>query len=347
MKKTSVKEIARLANVSIGTVDRVLHNRGRVAKETEKKIKKIIRELDYKPNVYARNLKLAKNYKFSVLMPEVRQDSSYWTLPYEGMIKASNELSTLKVNVQYYNFNRYQEESFYTQCKKAIEDNPDGLIIAPVLYEAAKNFIGCIPESLPYVFFDSLVPGANPLSIIAQDPFRSGRLAASLMCLLLPAGGEVVIIRNLPRDYHIDQRVKGFLDYFRDRENFFLLVFDIQYHENDNLFDNIIEQIKNQHPDIKGLFVTHANTYPFVHALTEPGKAKKLAVIGFDLIRENVDLLKTGQIDFLISQKPKVQGYQSIYALYRHLILKEPVSPKILMPLEIISKENIEESSLL
>ena len=46
----TIKEIAALAGVSRGTVDRVLNNRGAVNPETAEKIRKIAKELDYKPN---------------------------------------------------------------------------------------------------------------------------------------------------------------------------------------------------------------------------------------------------------------------------------------------------------
>ena len=62
----TIKEIAELAKVSIGTVDRVIHNRGRVSKETEKKIKAIIDELNYQPNFFAKNLKLSKEFNFNL-----------------------------------------------------------------------------------------------------------------------------------------------------------------------------------------------------------------------------------------------------------------------------------------
>ena len=45
----TIKEIAELAGVSRGTVDRVLNNRGSVNEETAEKIRRIIRQLDYKP----------------------------------------------------------------------------------------------------------------------------------------------------------------------------------------------------------------------------------------------------------------------------------------------------------
>jgi len=53
---SGVKEIARRAKVSIGTVDRVLHNREGVSEKTKTKINKIIQELDYQPNILARRL---------------------------------------------------------------------------------------------------------------------------------------------------------------------------------------------------------------------------------------------------------------------------------------------------
>ena len=46
-KKIRIKDIAQLANVSVGTVDRVLHNRGNVNEEKWEKVMKIINELSY------------------------------------------------------------------------------------------------------------------------------------------------------------------------------------------------------------------------------------------------------------------------------------------------------------
>ena len=59
----TIKDIAKLANVSIGTVDRVIHNRGYVSPDTKKRVKQAIKTLNYTPNIYARQLKLAKKYE--------------------------------------------------------------------------------------------------------------------------------------------------------------------------------------------------------------------------------------------------------------------------------------------
>ena len=70
----TIKEIAREANVSIGTVDRVVHGRGRVAQKTTELVKKIIQESGYKPNIFGSRLSLSKDYIFAVIMPRLHQD---------------------------------------------------------------------------------------------------------------------------------------------------------------------------------------------------------------------------------------------------------------------------------
>ena len=74
----TVKEIATLAGVSIGTVDRVLHGRGRVSAETKAAIEAIVKERGYTPNPIARRLKSGRTYRFSVLIPGRNEDSGYW-----------------------------------------------------------------------------------------------------------------------------------------------------------------------------------------------------------------------------------------------------------------------------
>ncbi len=74
----TIKDIAKLSDVSIGTVDRVIHKRGFVSSDTKEKVEWAIKELKYTPNIYARQLKLSKKYKFGVLMPELHQDAYYW-----------------------------------------------------------------------------------------------------------------------------------------------------------------------------------------------------------------------------------------------------------------------------
>lgn len=59
--KIRIKDIARLANVSTGTVDRVLHNRGEVSAKSREKVEKVLKEINYQPNIYASALASKKD----------------------------------------------------------------------------------------------------------------------------------------------------------------------------------------------------------------------------------------------------------------------------------------------
>lgn len=342
MNRRSIKEIAALAGVSIGTVDRVLHDRGRVAPETEARVRNIIRELDFKPNMFASTLKTGKTFRLGVLMPRPGPFCEYWELPLNGVRKAEQELAHLNVRIERFLFDINSSPSAFAELGAGMNpDSLDGLIMAPVLTEAFQKLIAGLPQTLPLVFIDSFLPRFRPLTVIAQDSHQAGRVAGHLMNLLLPMGGEVVVIRNLPSDFHLMEREKGFIDFLDSRSRFQVCVEEVDLAKMDGRIDEGVDAIHLRHPQMAGLFVTNANTHPFARLSQPSGKGKRIALLGFDLIKRNIAGLLDGSIDFVISQKPEEYGYLSVTTLYRHLILKEAVPAQIHTPIDIVCRENL------
>src|SRR5690606_32665530 len=81
---SGVKEIARRANVSIATVDRVIHNRKGVSETTRQKINEIIKEIGFQPNILASRLASKKTNRFAVLIPNAKE-TDYWEAPRKGV----------------------------------------------------------------------------------------------------------------------------------------------------------------------------------------------------------------------------------------------------------------------
>jgi len=337
----SVTEIARKANVSIGTVDRVIHNRGRVSKQTKEIILKIIAEMNYTPNIFARNLSLGRTFLFGVLMPKLSQDSSYWRIPAKGILNAEKELASHKVEVIFFHYDRYSEKSFEKAFREMIAHKLDGLLIAPVLSATTSKLLREIPEKLPYAFFDTTIPGSPFLSCVRQDSYQSGRLAAKLMNMLIQKPGLVVIIKVFPEDYHINERTKGFLSYNSRYKKLTAKIYNADSENAAEGFEYLTARIIDENPDLKGIFITNAWTHPVARHIEKMGLAKNISIIGYDLIPKNIYYLKKDVINFLINQRPEMQGYLSVYALYRHVVLKEKINKRIMVPLEIVTRENV------
>lgn len=86
---TTIKDIARIAKVSKSTVSRVVSNKGFVKDETKRKIEQVIKEVNYKPNLFAKGMRTNKSNTIGILFPEL--SNSYFSEWYEYVDKISRE----------------------------------------------------------------------------------------------------------------------------------------------------------------------------------------------------------------------------------------------------------------
>ena len=153
--KTGIKEIASRAGVSIGTVDRVLHNRGEVKKETHDRVMRIVNEMGYTPNLMAKALSSKKMATFAVVIPDSSDNNPYWLKPVEGIELAQRELAAYNARFSTFNYNATNSESFCKALTMTIESEPDGVLVCPAFKEPAIEFCRQLDEkNIPYVFID-------------------------------------------------------------------------------------------------------------------------------------------------------------------------------------------------
>jgi LacI family transcriptional regulator len=344
---TTIKKIAELANVSIGTVDRVIHNRGRVSRKTFEKVNRIIEEIGYKPNPFARNLKLNRTFRFGIIMPHEHQDGGYWEKPANGMRKALESLRISQIQGEFYYFDKYSgnaDDPVYTSPQfKTL----DGILAAPALTDRFTRLFTHWPDDKPYVFFDTDLPGTSPLSVISQDAYQSGRLAAGLILKSARGEGPFLVFKPVPDDFHICARVKGFTELIESERKSEIIIHEIEMGRGNGISEKRLMEILGEHPKAQGIFVPNADTFQVASVISNISPASRPVLVGYDLIEPNAGWLERGVIDFIISQRPEMQGYQGIYALYRHFVLNEQVGKRIEMPLEIITRENMHSDSFI
>jgi len=337
----TINDVARKANVSIGTVDRVVHNRGRVSKKTLEKVRKVIEVLGYKPNLYARHLSMSKRYTFGVLMPLAEQDSGYWDLSVRGIERAAVTLNPYHVKIKFYHYDRFDEKSFVEQSDRLLQAMHDGILIAPVMWRPVRDFFKMIPKDVPYVLFNANVPDINATSFIGQDSYQSGIVCGKLMSMSLKQGKSIAVVLAVYDDYHIIERADGFKHFFDGNSEVKIQTYSLHKNSVKESFYEMVDEIFRDNADLGGIFVTNASTHYVAEYLKERISDRKINLIGYDLIDKNVEYLKEGWIDFLISQKAETQGYEGIYSLYREVVLQQSCPRSILMPIDVVMKENL------
>ncbi|MEI6143670.1 MAG: LacI family DNA-binding transcriptional regulator [Mariniphaga sp.] len=341
-KNIRILDIAKKAGVSIGTVDRVLHERGEVSKETRDKILGIIKDYDYRPNILASSLASKKLITFASLTPLAPDKEAFWAKPMEGIGKAINQFRQYGIVLKQFHFKMEEPETFNAEAAKILDLAPDGILLAPWTKKESLKFTQELDNrSIPYVFIDSNLKEANPISFIVQDSVQSGFLAAKLIDYGIAEGGNVLVIhitKNLQNANHLLQREKGFYDYFEkcNCEKPHLIKIEVSPDEIETNLNTCLSEVKS----IQGVFVTNSKVHLVAGFFNSLEKRPK--IIGYDLIPRNVDLLINGKIDFLLNQKPEAQGYMAANLLFDQIVRKEKVKSSNYTSIDIITRENIE-----
>ena len=343
-----IKDIAQRAGVSKGTVDRVLHKRGNVSKETRKRVLKAVEELGYQPNVIASALAYNRTWRVAALLP-IPEEDPFWQQPKIGIDRALKAVRDYGLTIDFHNFREADTQHFQECAQKALQGNYDAVLIAPIYSKEAKKFMTkCEEIGLLYVQINTYLETNHPnfLCYIGQDSYQSGVLAAKLLNFGL-APGEAAMILHLEKEVynsmHLVEKEKGFEDFFTHSSKKDLQVIKAAF---ENIHDKVafkafIQQIIKAHPNIKGIFVTTSRSFHLVKVLDDLG-LHDIKLVGFDLIEENLRYLKEDKIHFLINQNPIKQGYMAVINIFNKLVRKTNPKHSQFLPLDVVMQENLQ-----
>lgn len=340
-KKYTIKDIAKLAGVSKGTVDRVLHERGKVSPKALEKVNEVLKVIDYEPNFIARNLKNNKIYRICILLPDPKIDP-YWIPCLNGIDDAKKEFKVYNLVIETFYFNPEEKKSFLKANEEVLKFSPDAVLLAPLFHKETVEIIKKY-DSLNIIVntFNNQVDSILVKSFVGQDLFKSGRVAAKLLDSITDYG-QIVIV-HIDETYknavYIQEKERGFRDYFEEKENSEYTITTLKL-KNPNIEINF-NIFLNENPELTAIFITTSKVYQLAKIIGELDR-KKISVVGYDLIDENIIHLKKGVIDFLIHQNPKKQVYLGICSLVEHFLFNKEILKTILLPIDIINSENFD-----
>lgn len=338
----TVTEIAEIAGVSTGTVDRVIHNRGRVSEETREKINKIISENGFSPDPIARFLKKKSDFKIGVLIPAISEESGYWKAIYDGILDACvNDYAAFGFQLELFGFKRPDAASLKSQFKKMIKAGCSAYIIAPIMQEEIMFLLSQEKLTAPYCFIDSPLPGALPITTIAQNPFKAGFMAGKLTRLCSARSGTFAVIKPFSESYNLNERARGFASYFLQTKDCRAIQKIARGSRQEEIAD-AVSQLVHDSEDLRGICLVNSEVHFAGQKIAEMGLKDKIAVVGFDLVDSNIEALKSDKVDALISQDPRGQGSLVMKEIYKNLVLEKEVEKEVNIPLNVFFKENID-----
>ena len=344
----TMKDIAEAVGVSTGTVDRIIHSRGRYSEKTAAQVRTVMKELNYIPNIHARGLKRTKKHIFGVVVPYRDQDGGYWRLVEEGILKAADELTSFGNDVRIFPFDRYSSKSCTDALSDALSSDAEGLLIAPCRPDDMRGLLE--QTNIPCILIDTDIPDLTQrTAYIGQNSRQSGILSGKLMSLLISgktSAGQasyVLIVDPPGNNYHLSNRIDGFRCFMGAvMPEMKLVTIKAEVDDEHHFHGRLEEFCVNNQALPRGIFVADSSVYYIASFLEKKGdEYASVPLVGYDIIPGREFTVENGTIDFILTQQPEAQGYRGIIMLYDDIVLKKEIHKEVITPLNIITRENI------
>lgn len=270
---TSIKDVANLAGVAVGTVSRVINNSGAVKPKTRQKVEAAIQELNYFPNEVARNFKMQKSKMVALLLPSI------WN-PFfsELAYYIEDELDREGYKLMLCNSGGKPEKELY--YLDMLRQNKVAGIVG-ITYNDIENNVS---NDIPIVSIDRHFN--KKITCVTSDNYEGGRLA---LRELVKAGAR--------KPAFMGSVTSVFSETMNRREGFIheaqaLGVDYVIYEKPDPIVDNqaFINEFLHNHGDADGIFaITDMLAACYIDQASKQGirVPEDVKVIGYDGIQDN------------------------------------------------------------
>lgn len=266
----TIKDVAKLAGVTVTTVSRVLNNRGYISDATRKKVYDAMKELDYQPNELARSLYRRKSNIIGLILPNVSH-------PFFAELTSYIESYAYEAGYKVLICNSYQDmakEKDYVEMLK--RNQVDGIIMGSHTIDTSDY----LSPSFPIVALDRYL--SNNIPFVTSDNYNGGFLATNL---LIDKGCKKIAHISGPLEINTpaNKRYQAFVDVASSRN----VEYIVQEAKLDifNSYKKLIYSLFIDHPDIDGIFASSDMiATAAIHVANEVGKEipKDIKIVGYD-----------------------------------------------------------------
>jgi len=342
MAKLTIKQIAAQAGVSIGTVDRVLHKRGRVSKETEALILDICRQNNYAQNIVGKAMAMQRRTRTVAVVVRSRDMNSFSAQIYDGLRAIENEIRDYNISFEYRDILMGTAEEQLEILNSFQDRDLSGLIIYPMdTPEVREALDGFAARGIPVVLCTADVPSAKKLCFVGQDHYQDGRLMANVLTKFTQSSPlKILMLTGSLQISSHRERIHGFLSYLKEWNGNYRICDVRETTRNRGEIYQATLDTFTKYPEANAFYINTAEPEPCLEALAEHGQSQSIRFC-FGHKLKTGPLIRSGKLDFAIGESPFFHGYRSGEAMFRYLLNQEiPAAEQFVFHGEILLEEN-------
>lgn len=315
----TIYDLAESLGVSVGTIYRALHNKGRVAEKTRQRVLEMAEKTGFQYSESARALKRGPTHIGVIVCCLVPQ---YLNEIVAGMQNAFDALASLNVIAHMHLYARDIEahrQEILDVMEQCIANQYSGVVLS-LPYGSSEPYLEMIARmreaGIAIATIISDIPESKRILAVSPNGHCAGRLAAELLHLVCPDRRIAILTTNRTIDIHRSY-LEGVMSY-QDPLPFSSV--DIMEHNDDpELLYEQLAQISARGDEYGGAYITSANSVAVYNYIQKYSLPPQLKLIITDLLPESRELLWRRVAFAAIFQDPFRQGNVVIHRLYRYL----------------------------
>ena len=338
--RATIKMIAERAGVSIGTVDRVLHDRPYVKEEVRRRVLEVMEELDYQPNRVASALATSGMARhFAIIQPT--WESYVGEAMAAGVAKFRQDRQDYNVSVTIHPYRQGRMEDCL-HLLDTLAEEVQGIALCAADCPQVRQKLELLAERrMPVVTFNSDIAGARRLCYVGEDAHHAGRVAGDIAAKFLRPGDRVLLVYADHGYAGHKGRADGFLERLAERgipeENGVIAATHRDYRKT----AETVESALAAHPNLRMVYMANPSVPACAEVLRSRGLAEKVHILSHDCGPEIQELLKSGEVDFTIGQDLAYQPYQALSVLFEALMGQRPDRDTYVTACPILNSESI------
>ncbi len=299
--KPTVNDIARVAGVSLATVDRVLNARPGVRRVTIDRVNKAIAQLGYVRDTAAANLARRRLYRLLFILPATNNE--FVTALEQAIDEQGAKLIHQRTTLQKISVPPFDPRAICEALDALDPGDTDGVAVfgpeTPSVRDAVKR---ARAKGIAVVALVSDLPSSDRDHFVGIDNVAAGRTAAQLMGRFIRGKGRILVITGsrLARD-HLERR-NGFDAVMSAEFPGLEVVASIEGRDDPDLIRSLLPNVFLAYPDICGIYSSAAGNPGLIRYLEETGRNRDLVVVAHELTPASRTALQTGVFDAIISQ---------------------------------------------
>ncbi|GHU17412.1 transcriptional regulator [Betaproteobacteria bacterium] len=318
----TIKELAKIAGVSRGTIDRVVNRRGRVDKSVEARISGIIDKYGYKPNKVARALVNRKKlYVIGAISASV--NNVFFRDVVEGVRRAEAEMKEFGVSLRYREVTKFSVPDQLACIDEMLEEGIDALAINPINDEAIRSRLKEVDRrNIPVITFNSDIEGTDRLAYIGCDYRKTGRIAAGLVAVSCREKANIAVVIGSMKSLGHHLRMQGFCDEIKKYSGLKVERVVEMYDDESTSFEKVRELLAEA-GEVDAFFFAAGGKEGGLRAIRESREGNWPRIVTVDIDPFTTSCLREGLVFATVCQQPFVQGYEPVKQLAHCLLYGE------------------------